>query len=131
MFQVEHKIIYQISGGLSIILIGFFSWLVVGQFDNRSSIGVVQTETKSTKDIVEKMWVLVQENNKILGTKASEQENKEQHEKIMLKMESLEIGLREVAAGRKYSSCTPDTTNRYGGTYNKATTKPIPLMTDN
>jgi hypothetical protein len=104
MVQIDSNLLYKLFGGVALLLIGLFTWLVVGQFENKSSVNVVQTEVKSTRNITEKMWSLVQENNKILQTKANEVENTKAHEDIMLKMDMLEIQIKEFASGRQYGN---------------------------
>lgn len=130
---IEKQQIYKAAGVICLLLIGFFTWIVVTTYGLVGKVDVIQENQKTGKELQQTMWHLVLDNNKILQTKAGEAENKEQHEKIMLKMEGLEIGLREISAGRKYTSSNYDTTNRYGGSYNKVTTKPPPLIygTDN
>lgn len=121
----------KIVGGIVILLIGLLTWIVVATYETKGDVRVMQVQQATNREFLKSIGSTVQANKEILETKANEDENTKAHDALSLKLDGLEIGLREISAGRKYTSSNYDTTNRHGGSYNKATIKPVPLASDN
>ncbi len=75
------------------LIIGLLTYLVVNTFDVAKKVETVATRNEGVMALQEKMWAMIQENNRILTLKADQKENSDQHEIIMDKMDRLEINV--------------------------------------
>ena len=71
------------------LIISLLTFLVVNIFTIKESVTKESTRTEASSQLQEKMWVMIQENNKILNTKADEQENKKDHQFLMEQLVTL------------------------------------------
>ena len=81
------------------ILISFFSWLVFMTFQTQTMIKVLEGDGHTRSAMQDRMWNKLEENNKLLLTKAGEKENTDQHKEMLNQIEGIkkqiEKGFRE------------------------------------
>ncbi len=81
------------------ILISFFSWLVFMTFQTQTMIKVLESDGHTRSAMQDRMWNKLEENNKLLLTKAGEKENTDQHKEMLNQIEGIkkqiEKGFRE------------------------------------
>lgn len=72
------------------LIISLLTFLVVNTFSVKEEVAKVSVKEEASYQTQEKMWALVQENNKILNLKADEKSNEEAHHRLMVKLDNVE-----------------------------------------
>jgi len=67
-------------------IIFFAAWLVLTITSVQTAVNTVQTESTERAKMEERVWVMLQENNKILNTKADEESNEQAHQLLMISL---------------------------------------------
>lgn len=101
---IEKQQIYKAVGVVCMLLVGFFTWLVIITFNNKSTGEITLIKVANIESVVRDVGILVKDNNKILQTKADALENNQSHERIQNQIDLWEIKLHEYRAGRSYGT---------------------------
>lgn len=72
------------------IMIGFFTWIVITLYSVNTKADVSYASDSERYALQEKMWVMLQENNKMLAGKADETTNVAQHNILMSEIKALD-----------------------------------------
>lgn len=92
------------------LVISLQVFLVVNTYYVKEAVAKVAVKNEAAVDVQNKMWDLVKENNKILSTKADDQENKTDHQHLKDQLDIINDKLSKISSHVKYNySYIPDT----------------------
>lgn len=83
------------------LLITFFTWLTLTINSIGTDIQVVKNEEMNKSELQEKMWNIIQENNKILSSKADQLSNESEHRILIEKTQQIEMKVDQIYRNRK------------------------------
>lgn len=101
------------------LVIGLLTWLVIQTYELKENVSKDSQKIDNIVNIQEKMWNLIQENNKILGTKADKDENTKDHEYFMIQLHEInqKLALKGINGINKIS----ETYNNFDTIHNQVT----------
>lgn len=91
------------------LVITLLTYLVVSSYARKEVDSIVSTKVENISNIQEKIWELVQENNKVLMSKADQETNEREHRAILTKVEQIDLRVNSIWKNEKYYSQTLDT----------------------
>lgn len=83
------------------LMISLLTYLVVSTFTVKEEVAKVAVAHQSDVAMDGKMWELVNENNKILHSKADQESNEKEHQMLLNKLDRLEVIVDKVYRQRR------------------------------
>lgn len=78
------------------LFISLMIWLVSMTFTTQGSVKAIETQQSERAKLDDKMWDLVQQNNRILQDKADQESNEREHKEIMGRLSDVEVKLDKI-----------------------------------
>jgi hypothetical protein len=101
---IEKQQIYKAAGVVCLLLIGFFTWIVITTYGNKSTGEIILIKVENIEKNIDKINVSMKDYNAVLQTKADKIENDKAHDRLSDQFDLIIIQLHEYRAGRSYGN---------------------------